>query len=127
MSLQFVSITGDALSLHQLEAKAKAQRKPRAAAEKPEKFHKGFRVVGIPVGAMESAREAHERLVAMADKAGGREIKPWDAVAWLNKYKRKAVRSKPYEILSSAETCADLARRAGWTDVQVVALAKGQE
>ena len=37
---------------------------------------------------------------------------------WKAKNKPKKI-SKPYPLASSAETCADLARKAGWLDVRV--------
>lgn len=44
---------------------------------------------------------------------------------WLSKNKPKRARSKPYEIESSAEQCAELMRRAGWLHVRVDEILKG--
>jgi transposase len=116
MSLQFVNIKGQPLTPHQMEVTAKSQRKPRYVAEK-EKQHKGFRVVGHSPEAIEKAREANR-----IEREKDPEVKPFDEVAWRKKTKPKAVRSKPYEIASSAQQCADLAKKGGWLDVEVIAL-----
>ncbi len=44
---------------------------------------------------------------------------------WLTKNKPKRARTKPYEIESSADLCADLMRKAGWLHVRVDELLKG--
>lgn len=46
-------------------------------------------------------------------------------IRWMSKNKPKRARSKPYEIESSAEVCADLMRRAGWLHVRVDEILKG--
>lgn len=86
--------------------------------------HKGYRVVGIPPGAFEEARDAHARLVDMAQKSGGKPIKPFDPESWRQAYRKKAVRAKPYELREAADQCADMARKGGWIAVDVLALRK---
>jgi hypothetical protein len=61
-----------------------------------------------------------------AKARGEREPKPWDEAEWRRTTTKKAVRSKPYEIPSSAEECAALALRAGWLDVETRAITKGE-
>lgn len=39
--------------------------------------------------------------------------------AWVYTWK-DSVRSKPYEILEAAEQCAEMARKAGWEDVEII-------
>jgi hypothetical protein len=45
--------------------------------------------------------------------------------AWRSKNKPKRARSKPYEIESSADQCAEMLRDAGWRHVAVRELLKG--
>lgn len=116
MPLEFVNYQGDKLP-DPVALKKYAARKVVKPEEKS--FHKGWKVVGVPPGALEEAREAHHRLQDMAAKAGGKEIKPFDPAAYLQNHKGKAVRSKPYEIESSAKDCAALAEKNGWTRVRI--------
>ncbi len=51
-------------------------------------------------------------------------IPQWDELKWREKTKKKAVRPKPYEIQSAADKCAELARKDGWLDVDVIAITK---
>lgn len=120
MSLQFVNVRGEVLTEHQMQQTAKQQRRPKSVTEK-EPQHKGFAVSGYPPGALEVARADHARVVAMAEKAGGAAPKPFDENEWRTNTKKRRV-AKPYVIRSAAVQCADLARKAGWTDVDVVEL-----
>lgn len=43
---------------------------------------------------------------------------------WMRKNKPKRARSKPYEIESAANTCAELMRKAGWVHVCVEEIMK---
>ncbi|CAN7191016.1 hypothetical protein [Acidovorax sp. LjRoot117] len=99
-----------------LKKYTKAPPKPKAEEKS---YHKGWRVIGIPPGALEEARDDHRRVVEMAAKSGGREIKPFDEANWLQNHRGKPVRAKPYEIKSSAEECAALAEKGGWLRVRV--------
>lgn len=117
MGLQFVNIHGEALA--DPVALKQYQKAPTRLKPEEKSFHKGWRVVGIPPGALEEARAAHQRVQTMAAKAGGREIKPFDEANWLQNHRGKAVRSKPYEIKDSADECATLAEKAGWLRVRV--------
>lgn len=121
MSLQFVNVRGEVLTEHRMQETAKQQRRPKPVAEK-ERQHKGFAVHGYPSGALEAARADHARVVAMAEKAGGAPPKPFDENEWRTNTKKRRV-AKPYAIRSAAMQCADLARKAGWTEVEVVELA----
>lgn len=120
MSLQFVNVRGELLTEHRMQETAKQQRRPRAITEK-EPQHKGFAVSGYPPGALEAARADHARVVAMAEKAGGAAPKPFDENEWRTNTKKRRV-AKPYVIRAAAAQCADLARKAGWLDVEVVEL-----
>lgn len=103
-SLSFVNINGDRVNVL-ASAKTRANR----VASDAEEFHKGWRVVGIPPGALEEAEKAFE-------PADGRKF---DRDNWLMNAKQKPVRAKPYGVMAAAETCADMAKRAGWLRVTV--------
>lgn len=121
MALQFVNVRGEVLTEHRMQETAKRQRRPKSVAEK-EPQHKGFAVSGYPPGALEEARAAHARVVAMAEKAGGAVPKPFDENEWRTNTKKRRV-AKPYAIRQAATQCAELACKAGWTEVEVVELA----
>ena len=56
--------------------------------------------------------------------SAGRESKPFNEQDWLRSATRKPVRAKPYSIPDAAQTCAELATKAGWLRVEVVAIEK---
>lgn len=117
MTLQFVNYQGQPLHICKLDLHQK-ERKTRAV---PDSFHKGWRVQGIPPGALQKARDRHLMLSA---GGGEREAKPFSEQEWLRNATRKPVRAKPYSIPGAAQACADLATRAGWLQVEVVAIEK---
>lgn len=122
MPLEFVNVEGARITDAQIKARKQsartdASRRKKTADDKS--FHKGWRVTGIPPGALDAARAARIRLCEMAAKAGGKQIKPFDEAAWLQKHKGKAVRAKPYELEQAARDCAALAAKAGWLRVQI--------
>lgn len=87
MGLSFVNIHGQQITDRRLvEMKAEGleiERKRRAANKADQvSVHKGWRVTGVAPGLLNEAREAHERLQAMARKAGGKPIEDFDQVAW---------------------------------------------
>ena len=98
-------------------------RAPKAKKEE-RSYHNGWRVQGIPPGALEEAREANQRLREMAQRAGGKEIPHFDEQHYLMNAKRKPVRAKPFEIPQAAQECKALAERAGWLRVEIVELKK---
>ncbi len=121
MSLQFVNIAGEAISQSQIIA-ARAAAHQEAARKKKvieiKSFHKGWKVTGIPPGALEEARAEALRL-GRIEEQNGRAAKEFNEAHWLSNHKGKAVRSKPYEIESGAAECAALATRGGWLRVRV--------
>lgn len=137
--VNYVTVDGKVISGEQM-AKILEQRPAKAPSkrsEAPQTFHKGWRVVGRPPGALEAAKLAAERDWAeylqmqpkeiMARYPGGKGIpKPWDESSWRRNAPLKAVRSKPYEVHAAALECAGLAKLAGWTDVRIDALSKGE-
>ena len=108
----------------------------RVTREPPKSFHKGFSVVGFAPGVIASAEaQATDEVRAWAalpedSKAkqlaeGRRPPKPFDRASWIAKTKPQRVRNRPFEIPAAADECAELARRAGWEEVRVEALTKG--
>lgn len=118
--VDFLNINGKPVDTTPLKVK-----KTKAVSADKE-FHKGWAVSGIPPNAMEDARAENERLQAMAEKAGGTPMAPFDPAEWLASAKLKKVRPKNYEIESSAYECAELAKKAGWTHLVVVTKSKGR-
>lgn len=114
MTLQFVNYRGEPVSMY-------APPMPRKRAAGPADWHKGWRVVGIPPGALEEAKAKHERDAADV-RAKGKEPKPWDEANWLMNARKKPVRGKPYEVPEAAQQCRALAEAAGWLAVDVVEL-----
>ncbi len=123
MPLEFVNVNGvritDAeIELRKDQARLDASRRKRTSPDM-KSFHKGWKVTGIPPGALDEARDSHRRLVEMAARSGGREIKPFDEIHWIQNHRGKAVRAKPYETRSAADDCAALAEKCGWTRVRI--------
>lgn len=86
----------------------------------------GFVVLGYTPDQMQSLDTDYSIECKNAVESG-KAPKPRDEfeTSWLRKNKPKRVRSRPYELESAAETCADLARRAGWSHVRVDEILKG--
>ena len=105
---------------------AELERQRRLAAKADAvSVHKGWRVSGIKPGMLDEAKQAHERLCQMAQKAGGKPPEPFDEGAWLRTAKRTAVRSKPYILQEAAQQCKELAIKASWLEVQLQEIKKG--
>ena len=129
MSLTFVNHNGEPISATRMAAMraqgAELERLRRLAAKAdPVSVHKGWRVSGIKPGMLDEAKQAHERLCQMAQKAGGKPPEPFDETAWLRAAKRTAVRSKPYILQEAAQQCKELAIKAGWLEVQIQEIKK---
>lgn len=119
MSLTFVNIHGEQITTARIASMkafgASQERRKRAAAKADSvATHKGWRVTGIPPGALEDAMASHQRVLELAAKAGGKPIEPFCRDTWLRKQRRVAVRSKPYSIEQAANDCRDLAIKLGW-------------
>lgn len=122
MPLEFVNYQGTRLPDQVALKKRGVPRKTTKPEEKS--FHKGWRVTGIPPGALDEAMSDHKRVSDMATKAGGKEIKPFDSALWIQNHRGKPVRSKPYELECAAKECAELAEKCGWTRIQVLEVKK---
>lgn len=105
------------------EAKPK---KPSKKKDAPDKFHKGWRVVGVKAEAAEEAAREHAAKAREAERKG-KPIPAFNLDSWLLKARKKALRSKPYELESAAHECARLAKQAGWLGLEVRAISKGEE
>ena len=129
MSLSFVNHNGEAISPARMAAmraqgmELERQRRLAAKAD-PVSVHKGWRVSGIKPGQLDGAKQAHERLCQMAQKAGGKPPEPFDEAAWLRTAKRTAVRSEPYILQEAALQCKALAAKAGWLELQLQEIKK---
>ena len=129
MSLTSVNHNGDPITDSRMAAMraqgAELERQRRLATKADAvSVHKGWRVSGIKPGMLEEAKQAHERLCQMAQKAGGKPPEPFDETAWLRTAKRTAVRSKPYPLQEAAQLCKELAIKTGWLDVQLQEIKK---
>lgn len=90
----------------------------------------GFAVEGFSKEHLAAAKEAHEKLRTelwgrweQGKLARGEKVIPeWDEATYMRTAKPKRVRSRPYEIESAADQCAELARKSGWLNVHVVEL-----
>jgi len=129
MSLTFVNHNGDPITdsrMDVMQAQALEQERQRRLAAKADavSVHKGWRVSDIKPGMLDEAKQAHERLCQMAQKAGGKPPEPFDETAWLRTAKRTAVRSKPYPLQEAAQLCKELAIKTGWLEVQLQEIKK---
>lgn len=104
--------------------RSEAKRKPVTKAAPPDEYHKGWKVVGIPPGAVEEAKQLHDKAQQAKPES---QRQPFRREHWIANRHGKPVRPSPYSVKSAAEVCADLARKAGWLNVQVVEVAKRKE
>lgn len=134
-SIEYI-IGGQVVSADDI-ARFRVKPKARSGGSADDSYHKGFRVVGHPPGAMESAHEDRkadryawtamsEQQRASALKEGRREPRPWDEAAWRMNTKKRPIRSKPYSIPQAAQDCKALAERAGWIDVEIIEMKRGE-
>ena len=129
MSLTFVNHNGDPITdsrMAAMRAQGMELERQRRLAAKADAVsaHKGWRVSGIKPGMLDEAKQAHERLCQMAQKAGGKPPEPFDEGAWLRTAKRTTVRSKPYPLQEAAQLCKELAIKVGWLEVQIQEIKK---
>ena len=131
MPLEFENCFGAPISEYTMQIRktqALAEQRKQKAAAKPvdAKYHKGWRVVGVPKTALDEAREEAATDAGIAAKAG-RIAEPFNEQQWLMNAKAKPVRSKPYELREAAEQCKALAEKSGiWLRVQISEISKGK-
>jgi hypothetical protein len=119
MSLEFVNLNGQRVSTTPVH-----QAKKRIIQQ--DQYHKGFRVVGIAPGSYEEAQRERQADIEAATRQ--KQYEPLTKIpaplaayeTWASQAKKKPVRSKPYELLESAQLCRELAQKQGWDRVQVV-------
>ena len=98
----------------------------RPTSDAPHEFHKGFRVEGHPPGALEEAEKVRKldiEVFLRAQREGrefGKKPRDWNENLWRTTHKKRPVRAEPYEVPEAAKVCADMATKAGWTDVVVM-------
>ncbi len=125
-SIEFVNINGDPWN----PSSESVTKKPAKRPDQPDGYHKGFRVVGHAPGALEQAKIEREEIIALAVKKrsqGDASIKippQFNEDDWRRNGKKTSIRPKPYEIKESADLCAEIARKNGWQDVEVIELKK---
>jgi hypothetical protein len=83
MSLTFVNHNSDPISASRMAAMraqgTELERQKRLAVKaETVSAHKGWRVSGIQPGKLEAAKQSHEQLRQMAQKAGGKPPEPFD-------------------------------------------------
>lgn len=115
-----------------LACKAKPKPKPRGPASKRvDNVHDatrsaGFTVSGFSPEHLVKAEKQRGEDIAFA-KAWNAEHKecamrvppPWDAELYIRTARPIRARSRPYEIESAADQCAEMLRKAGWLGVRV--------
>lgn len=138
MNLAFVNHRGEPISLERLAAQKRPMRSTSNAMKRTTdrgvaKASDGFAVAGYGPAQLEEAerehRSAHDEQAGRIARGqslarGERVLQAWNQETWMAGHKPKRVRTKPYEIESAADLCADLARKAGWVRVTVEELMK---
>lgn len=113
--MDFVNLKGHPLDVSGAGAKKKTSRSTATG-----EYHKGFRAVGFSPDQLAAARRRYEQDTIDRRRAG-HFVPPFDEEAWMNQSQPKPIRSKPYEVMSAAQACADIAaKQAGWKRTQVV-------
>ena len=132
MKLQYVNIHGQPITQAAMDAQASigkqqaAVRRKQTDPDKPAGYHKGWRVIGFSPEQVQAAREGRERVRKLALESGSSDIPPpFSLDKYLKTSKGRSARAKPFELHESAVQCKELAERAGWLGVEIIALAKG--
>lgn len=133
--MNYVNAAGQPVDINVIAQKHKPPPKSTSAALKrvdcrdEAKESDGFVVIGYSPEQQEAlsadyadAKRRFDEAELRAEPAGTLEE---FASKWMAKNKPKRARSKPYEIESAADLCADLMRKAGWLHVRVDELLKG--
>ena len=114
--ITFVNFLGDKVSTRAIAPQ-------RRIAKPKESFHRGWRVQGVPPGAMELARKTHiAKEIFRARKE--REPKLFSESDWLRSAPLKPIHSRPYSMPEAAKVCAEIASKSGCLRVEVTELSK---
>lgn len=132
MGLQYVNIHGQPITQAAMDTMASigkqqtAIRRKQTDPDKPAGYHRGWRVTGFSPEQVQAAREGRERMRELALKSGSSDIPPpFSLDSFLKKHKGRPAHAKPFELHESAVQCKELAEKAGWLNVEIIALAKG--
>ena len=131
---EFVNVHGSPINPYHTPS-ALAPRPPKAKKDAPSEWHKVRAVEGFAPGRIAEAEAIANAAVdewqALGDaaraevlKEGRRPPKPWSRDEYVRTARRTRVRTRPFEVVGAANEMAELARRSGWAEVQVVELAK---
>jgi len=130
--LAFINVNGDVVDTTK---RVKLAKRESATADK---FHKGWRVIGVSPEAVQAAKAEREKAIRNAIKRNA-DVKSgvglfrstidvpeeFDPVAWVASAPLKPARTKPFEVESAATQCYEMAKKAGWHRVEIRRLAKG--
>ena len=116
---ELVNYKGDPLDLASTSFTPK-----KPTAKLAESSHGGWRVFGIPPGALDKAMQNNKVVSDMAKASCGAAIKPFDTEQWRMNYRKSAVHSRSYGIPEAAETCRALAEKEGWSNLEIRELKK---
>jgi len=132
--VQYVNAKGEPINLEALAKKhqpikAKSESMRRVDDRADAKVSYGFAVVGFSPEHLRVAALEHAKALGNQQ---GRELLPkekllgpWDENTYMRTNKPKRVRSKPYEVASAADQCAEMVRKAGWKNVRVEEIMRG--
>jgi hypothetical protein len=109
-----------------------------AQKDQPAEYFKGIRVAGHAPGELEKAKALHDAQKAhwdslspqdrlIEEKGGNRDPGHFDPDAWRLKTKKAAVNRRGYELQEAAEQCAEMARKAGWLDVEIIRMERRKQ
>lgn len=126
--ITYVNLNVDRLNLSTLATKHKPQVKPASTSLKRTdqrdlaKVSDGFVVIGFTPEMWESIPVLYADRIEEYEQDPTKNKHPGTYEeferSWINKTKPTRARTKPYEIASAADTCAELCRKAGWMHVR---------
>jgi hypothetical protein len=134
MSFQYVNANGEPLNIKALEGKHAPIKTAKETLKRTDdrtvaKVSDGFLVLGYTPEAWADIEVFYGYAVKANESEPNKNKHPGTLAeftqAWMNKNKPKRARTKPYELESAADQCAELCRKAGWVHVRVEELMKG--
>lgn len=132
--MNYVNASGQKVNIYEIAQKHKPLKSAPAIEEREDAFgargkSDGFVVLGYSAEVWASIPKLHSEAIKRNAEKPTEYKHPGTleefTASWLRKNKPKRARSKPYEIESAADLCADLMRKAGWVHVRVEELLKG--